>query len=115
MTPAGLNLETGEIAARLAERPGVVDALVLERPWGEPGAVCAVLVDAAGLRSGRSRRRRQRGAPRCGANPRLASVAGYGLPAHADGQTARGAPSGNGWSARLPAAAPLPPAPRSTR
>lgn len=43
VTPAGLNIDTGEIAARIAARPGVVDALVLERPWGEPGAVCAVL------------------------------------------------------------------------
>ena len=43
VTPAGLNLETGEIAARLAAHPGVVDALVFERPWGEPGAISAVL------------------------------------------------------------------------
>ena len=44
VTPAGLNLETGEIAARLAAQAGVVDALVLERPWGESGIICAVLV-----------------------------------------------------------------------
>ncbi|HET6360849.1 MAG TPA: AMP-binding protein [Gemmatimonadota bacterium] len=49
VTPAGLNLETGEIAARIAARPGVVDALVLERPWGAPGVVCAVLAVRPGL------------------------------------------------------------------
>lgn len=43
VTPAGLNVETREIAARIAALPGVVDALVLERPWGEPGTVCAVV------------------------------------------------------------------------
>jgi long-chain acyl-CoA synthetase len=52
VTPAGLNLETGEIAARLVAQPGVVDALVLERPWGEPGAVCAVLVVRPGCDPG---------------------------------------------------------------
>ena len=49
VTPAGLNLETGEIAARIAAQPGVVDAFVLERPWGEPGAVCAVLAVRPGF------------------------------------------------------------------
>ena len=49
VTPAGLNLDAGEIAARIVARPGVVDALVLERPWGEPGGVCAVLAVRPGL------------------------------------------------------------------
>jgi long-chain acyl-CoA synthetase len=49
VTPAGLNIETAEIAARLAAEAGVVDAVVIERPWGEPGAVCAVLAVRPGL------------------------------------------------------------------
>jgi long-chain acyl-CoA synthetase len=44
VTPAGLNLDPGPIAARLTARPGIADAFVLERPWGEHGVVCAVLV-----------------------------------------------------------------------
>jgi long-chain acyl-CoA synthetase len=44
VTPAGINVDTAPIAARLAAQPGIADAFVLERPWGERGIVCAVLV-----------------------------------------------------------------------
>jgi len=44
VTPAGLNVDPGPIAARLVEEPGILDAVVIERPWGERGMVCAVLV-----------------------------------------------------------------------
>ncbi|HET9333609.1 MAG TPA: AMP-binding protein [Gemmatimonadota bacterium] len=44
VTPAGLNVDPAPIAARLVARPEIADALVLERPWGERGVVCAVLV-----------------------------------------------------------------------
>ncbi|CAN5783299.1 AMP-binding protein [soil metagenome] len=44
VTPAGVNVDPEPVAARLAAEPSIADALVLERPWGERGVVCAVLV-----------------------------------------------------------------------
>jgi len=44
VTPAGENIDLEPIAARLRGRNGVRDAIVLERPWGEPGAVAAILL-----------------------------------------------------------------------
>jgi long-chain acyl-CoA synthetase len=48
VTPGGLNVDPAPIAARLAARPEVADAFVLERPWGERGVVCAILVGKPG-------------------------------------------------------------------
>lgn len=44
VTPAGENVDLEPIAGRLRGRNGVRDAIVLERPWGEPGAVAAVFL-----------------------------------------------------------------------
>ncbi|MGH7558067.1 MAG: 1-acyl-sn-glycerol-3-phosphate acyltransferase, partial [Gemmatimonadota bacterium] len=43
VTPAGVNVDPGPVVDRLRRQRGVHDAVVLERPWGEPGVVCAVL------------------------------------------------------------------------
>lgn len=44
VTPAGTNVDPAPVAAALRDREGIVDAVVLERPWGEPGVVSAVLL-----------------------------------------------------------------------
>lgn len=43
VTPAGINVDPGPVADRLRREPGVHDAVVLERPWGERGVVAAIL------------------------------------------------------------------------
>ncbi len=43
VTPAGVNVDPGPVADRLRRQRGVHDAVVMERPWGERGVVCAVL------------------------------------------------------------------------
>ncbi|HWC06255.1 MAG TPA: AMP-binding protein, partial [Gemmatimonadota bacterium] len=43
VTPAGVNVDPGPVADRLRREPGIHDAVVLERPWGERGMVLAVL------------------------------------------------------------------------
>jgi long-chain acyl-CoA synthetase len=43
VTPAGVNVDPEPIVDRLKAQPSIVDAVVLERPWGKPGIVCAVL------------------------------------------------------------------------
>lgn len=48
VTPAGTNVDPDPVAAALRERPGIHDAVVLERPWGEPGVVSAVIVARPG-------------------------------------------------------------------
>ena len=44
VTPAGVNIDPADVAAALRGSPQVVDAAVVEQPWGESGTVCAVLV-----------------------------------------------------------------------
>ena len=44
VTPAGVNIDPDRIVQRLREEEAVRDAVVLERPWGERGIVCAVLL-----------------------------------------------------------------------
>jgi len=44
VTPAGVNVEATDVAAAFRGSDQVIDATVVERPWGEPGTVCAVLV-----------------------------------------------------------------------
>jgi len=44
VTPAGVNVDPEPVVERLVRQPGILDAVVLERPWGERGVVCAVLV-----------------------------------------------------------------------
>ncbi|HYO48040.1 MAG TPA: AMP-binding protein, partial [Gemmatimonadota bacterium] len=48
VTPAGINVDPAPIADRLVAQPGIADAFVIERPWGERGVVCAVLVARPG-------------------------------------------------------------------
>jgi len=48
VTPAGENVDLESIAGRLRGRSSVRDAIALERPWGEPGAVVAVLLLSGG-------------------------------------------------------------------
>ena len=43
VTPAGVNVDPEPVAGRLVRQPGILDAVILERPWGERGVVCAVL------------------------------------------------------------------------
>jgi long-chain acyl-CoA synthetase len=43
VTPAGVNVDPEPVGERLVRQPGILDAVVLERPWGERGVVCAVL------------------------------------------------------------------------
>lgn len=43
VTSAGVNVDPGPVVARLVHAEGVLDAVVMERPWGERGIVCAVL------------------------------------------------------------------------
>lgn len=44
VTAAGVNVDLEPVAQRLRSQPGVLEAVALERPWGEPGSVAAVLV-----------------------------------------------------------------------
>ncbi|MFN2418453.1 MAG: AMP-binding protein, partial [Candidatus Limnocylindria bacterium] len=44
VTPAGVNVDPEPIVARLKARDEVLDALVVERPWGPLGIVSAVLL-----------------------------------------------------------------------
>jgi long-chain acyl-CoA synthetase len=48
VTPAGVNVDPEPLVAALRREPGIVDAAVLERPWGSPGILCAVLVSHPG-------------------------------------------------------------------
>jgi long-chain acyl-CoA synthetase len=48
VTPAGVNVDPWEVATALRATGEIVDAVVVERPWGAPGALCAVLVTYAG-------------------------------------------------------------------
>lgn len=48
VTPAGVNIDPGPIASRLREKETVLDAIVMERPWGERGVLCAVVVGKPG-------------------------------------------------------------------
>lgn len=48
VTPAGTNVDPEPVAEALRRRPEIHDAIVLERPWGEPGVVSAVLVARPG-------------------------------------------------------------------
>lgn len=43
VTAAGVNVETADVVAALRAAAPVIDAAVLELPWGESGTVCAVL------------------------------------------------------------------------
>ncbi|MGH7563946.1 MAG: AMP-binding protein, partial [Gemmatimonadota bacterium] len=43
VTPASVNVDPAPVVDRLRRQRGIHDAVVLERPWGEPGVVCAVL------------------------------------------------------------------------
>jgi long-chain acyl-CoA synthetase len=49
VTTAGVNVDPEPIVAALKRQPGVLDAVVLERPWPPPGAVSAVLVVHPGV------------------------------------------------------------------
>ncbi len=44
VTPAGVNVDPAPIAAALRLEEGVLDALVIERPWGNRGTVTAVML-----------------------------------------------------------------------
>ncbi|MDX1624331.1 MAG: AMP-binding protein [Gemmatimonadota bacterium] len=44
VTPAGVNVDPGPVVEALRERDDVLDAVVLERPWGERGVVTAVVL-----------------------------------------------------------------------
>jgi len=48
VTPAGVNVDPEPLVAALRREPGIVDAAVLERPWGGRGVVCAVIVPHPG-------------------------------------------------------------------
>ncbi|MGH7589048.1 MAG: AMP-binding protein, partial [Gemmatimonadota bacterium] len=43
VTPAGVNVDPEPVVDRLRRQRGIHAAVVLERPWGERGVVCAVL------------------------------------------------------------------------
>ncbi|MEJ2151647.1 MAG: AMP-binding protein [Gemmatimonadota bacterium] len=49
VTTAGVNVDPEPVVAALKRQPGVLDAVVLERPWPPPGAVSAVLVVRPGV------------------------------------------------------------------
>lgn len=49
VTTAGVNVDPAPVVAALKHQPGVLDAVVLERPWPPPGAVSAVLVVRPGV------------------------------------------------------------------
>ena len=61
VTPAGVNVDPAEVAAALRAAACVVDAAVIERPWGEPGTLCAVLVLVPGTDAAAVVRRTNRG------------------------------------------------------
>ncbi len=44
VTPAGVNVDPADVAVALRALPEIIDAIVVERPWGEAGTLCAVLV-----------------------------------------------------------------------
>ncbi|MBW3660437.1 MAG: AMP-binding protein [Gemmatimonadetes bacterium] len=48
VTPAGTNVDPEAVAEALRRRDAIHDAVVLERPWGEPGTVSAVVVARPG-------------------------------------------------------------------
>ncbi len=48
VTPAGVNVDPGPIEARLEAQPAVAGAVVVERPWGARGALCAVVLPQPG-------------------------------------------------------------------
>ncbi|MDX1661041.1 MAG: non-ribosomal peptide synthetase, partial [Gemmatimonadota bacterium] len=48
VTPAGRNVDPESVAEALRRRDAVHDAVVLERPWGDPGVVTAVVVARPG-------------------------------------------------------------------
>ncbi|HUP01066.1 MAG TPA: AMP-binding protein [Gemmatimonadota bacterium] len=48
VTPAGVNVDPGPVVERLLREDGIQDAVVLERPWGERGIVCGVLLARPG-------------------------------------------------------------------
>lgn len=48
VTPAGTNVDPAPVVAALRARPAIADAVVLERPWGERGAVAAVILARPG-------------------------------------------------------------------
>ncbi|MCH7825628.1 MAG: AMP-binding protein [Acidobacteria bacterium] len=48
VTPAGVNVDLADVAAALRSSPELVDVAVVERPWGDSGGVCAVLVTYPG-------------------------------------------------------------------
>ncbi len=43
VTPAGVNVDTAPIVEKLRAQAALLDAAVLERPWGRAGTVCAVV------------------------------------------------------------------------
>lgn len=43
VTPAGVNVDPEPVVESLIRQPGILDAVVLERPWGARGVVAAVL------------------------------------------------------------------------
>ncbi len=52
VTPAGVNIDVASVATELRRQPGVMDAVVMESPWGPAGAICAILI----MRPGESAR-----------------------------------------------------------
>jgi long-chain acyl-CoA synthetase len=114
VTPAGVNLDPASLAGALAAQAGIVDAVVLERPWGEAGAVCAVLVVRPGAdparavaaanegladaaRTSRARGRASRASPKSapGSRARVATRRW-----RSPGRTPRGSIPSPGWSPR---------------
>lgn len=49
VTPSGVNVDPGSVAARLLEEPVILDVVVMERPWGAAGIVCAAILARPGM------------------------------------------------------------------
>jgi long-chain acyl-CoA synthetase len=52
VTPAGVNIDPEPLVAALRRQPGILDAVILERPWGARGVVSAVLTVRPGANAG---------------------------------------------------------------